>query len=586
VADTHRVLARLLCMLLLGGGSTAVVSALADPWGNRWVFATAGAGLLAAALFAVRGFRVPHRVFHVMTTASTLLITGGVVLAADTATAVVNAMLYTLVAVVLFSYYARQDAAVHLVVLLAAAGAAGEVRGFPPLTTVAMVCALTAASLAVRGLALRAAAAGRDPLTDLLNRRGFERVLEELASEPAAAGAPISLVLLDVDRFTEVNERLGQAGGDALLHGLAVDLHAALPADAVLGRLGGDEFAVVLRRTGDDTALVVVETARRAARHPLSAGVAARLPGEPLGEWLRRADAALAEAKQLGRDRSVLADAATAHLTLGLAAALADRDAPGLRVELQPVVAVGTGRPVAVEALVRWDHPVRGAVPPQQFVGVAERAGLVPALGAFVLRRACRAVRDLRDHVAPDLALTVNASGNELVDPGYTDGVLGVLAEAGLPPQALVVEVTESVVEGTSPAALLTVDRLRQHGVRVAIDDFGAGYSTYSRLDTLPADFLKLDGALLDGATSSTRRRALLESAVSVGRALGLVVIVEGVETQEQADLLVELGCPLAQGYFYSRPRRPEQLLAEWSTAPAPVAVPGGDPTGRAPEPV
>lgn len=548
---------------MLGGATSSLLASSSDVTGNRWVLVTVALGLVGGVLLLVRGQRLPRTAFHVVTVLAAVLIGSGVVLAPDHTTAAVISVIFSILAIVLFAYFARRDATVQLVVLLAVATTALLVRGLPLGLTASLVCSLTVTSVGVRGLAVRAARAGRDPLTDLLTRRGFEQVLEEVSREAERSGATMSLALLDLDRFTEVNERLGQARGDALLQSVATDLHANLPVGTVLGRLGGDEFAVALTAEGRG-ALDVVERARGAVPHPLSAGVAERLPAEPLGEWLRRAEAALAEAKQLGRDRSVLADAASAHLVHGLAAVLADPATPGLRVELQPVVDPRSGAVLGVEALARWDHPARGPVPPQQFVEVAERAGLISALGAAVVRRACRAATDLRRKTHPDLFLTVNASGHELVEDDYADRVLAVLEETGLPPEALVVEVTESVVEGSSAAALLTVGRLRERGVRIAIDDFGAGYSTYSRLDTLPADILELDGALLDGATTSSRRRALLESAVSIGTALDLAVLVEGVETEEQAELLRELGCPLAQGYYYSRPRRPEQLLVQW----------------------
>jgi EAL domain-containing protein (putative c-di-GMP-specific phosphodiesterase class I) len=215
------------------------------------------------------------------------------------------------------------------------------------------------------------------------------------------------------------------------------------------------------------------------------------------------------------------------------------------------------------------------------FVPVAEQSGQVGALGAFVRRAAFRDTAAIASRLGSDLVVSVNASGYELVDPGCAGELLDALADAGLTPAVLVVEVTESVVEGGSARALQTLSQLRDHGVAVAVDDFGAGYSTLSRLDEVPADFIKLDGALLDGATASPRRRALLEAAIGVGDALGLPVVAEGVETAEQAALLLELGCTRAQGFYFCRPLPAEALLAHCgrdddgrlTTRPTPAAA-------------
>ncbi|MGQ7295550.1 putative bifunctional diguanylate cyclase/phosphodiesterase [Quadrisphaera sp. KR29] len=575
VVATPHVLGRTTGLFYCAGGFAVLLGALVEPARSGWLFFVAAvAGLTGAAVLGW-GTRLPHQAFHVLVAAGTGLITLAVVAAPAPLTGLALAGIYTFVAIDVFYYFRGLPALAQLALLLLTATAATTARGADPLTAAAFLVVLVAVAVAIGDLAARASSAASDPLTGLLNRRSFERAVEVAVADAERTGAPVVLALLDVDGFKEVNDSRGHSGGDELLRSLAVALRAHLPEEAVVARLGGDEFAVLLTRTSEQDALPLLEQARRRAGHPTSLGAAALLPHEAVSEVSRRADAALYRAKQLGRDRTVLADAASGHLARDLAASLASADGGGLRVVLQPLVDVGTAEVLAVEALLRWDHPARGAVPPCEFVQVAERSGLVGALGAFALRSAVREAVALRAH-RPGLVLTVNASGHELLDDGYAAHLLAELASAGLPPAALVLEVTESVVEGSAAAALRTLESLRTSGVRVAVDDFGAGYSTFSRLTEMPADFLKLDGALLAAASASPRHRRLFEAALNVGAALGMDVVAEGVETAEQAALLAELGCRYGQGYFYSRPAPAEQLLAQWSERGAPLATAPG----------
>jgi len=569
-------------VLYTAGAAVAALAALADPAGSGWLFVLAGVALVTGAVMLVgTGRRVPRGGFHVLVASGMGLVSAAVLTAPSTTTALVVASVYTFVALDVLYYFRGWRALAQLGLMLVAATGATTGRGLPLTSAVALCVVLAATAGVVGALAVRAERASHDPLTGLVNRRGFERELDAAVADADRSRTPIAVALVDVDAFKSVNDARGHAGGDALLRSTAAELCALLPAGALVGRLGGDEFAIALPRTDDRTAARVVEAARVRVSHPLSVGVASRLPGEPVGEWLRRADAALYEAKHLGRDRTAVADEASGHLALDLAAALASPTGGGLRVDLQPVVDVPSGGVVGVEALVRWDHPDRGAVPPSVFVAVAEQSGHSGALGAFVRGAALRDAAAITSLLGHPLVVSVNASGHELVDPDYAGALLDALAGAGLSPTALVVEVTESVVEGGSARARQTLAELRAHGIRVAVDDFGAGYSTLSRLDEVPADLLKLDGALLDGATTSPRRRALLEAAIGVGRALALPVVAEGVETAEQAALLLELGCTRAQGFYFCRPHRAEELLARCgrdgegrlTTRPVPAAA-------------
>jgi EAL domain-containing protein (putative c-di-GMP-specific phosphodiesterase class I) len=241
----------------------------------------------------------------------------------------------------------------------------------------------------------------------------------------------------------------------------------------------------------------------------------------------------------------------------------------GLAVHFKPVVDLGSGAVAGVEALVRWTHPERGAVPPVEFVPVAEHEGVIGALGSFVCAAACRDALEPCAATGRELFLTVDVSGLELDDPGFPERVLAVLARTGWSAERTVVEVTESLVEAESARSVRALHVLREHGLQVAIDDFGTGWSALSRLDTLPTDYLKLDNSFVSTITTSSRRARLLRSVMALAESLDLTLIAEGVETEEQARTLTALGCPLAQGYLFGRPQPVRELVAALAARPA-----------------
>ncbi|NAZ75870.1 EAL domain-containing protein [Kineococcus sp. T13] len=558
-----------------GAAALAVILAAHFPDGHdRLVLlALAGTAVLTGAGLLVAGRRLPRLAYHAVLLLGTLLITLAVPLCPTTVTALAISTVYVLVAVDVMFFFPWQHGSAHLAVLFAAASwALCDREGVTTGVGVAMgvVCLVVAT---VTALLVRIASdASHDGLTGLLNRRGFDVALD--AAVAAGRTAPLSAALLDVDHFKTVNDGGGHGAGDALLQRIADQCAAALPADAVLARYGGDEFALLLPGHDGRAALAAVERLRtRAHGAGLSAGVAQLCAGESGADLVRRADTALYAAKAGGRGRSRLDDLDSVELARDLARAVADGQ---VRAWFQPVVSPASGGLVGVEALARWTHPVRGAVPPLEFVPVAESTGLIAQLGRAVMVDACRSARVLRDARGRDLLLTVNVSGRELTARGYADSVLEVCRATGWPADLLVVEVTESLLDGSSGAALQALEELRGHGVGVAIDDFGTGYSSFSRLDTLPADYLKLDSGFIAEITTSPRRAGMLAALLSLARSLGLQVVAEGVETDEQAELLVGLGCPLAQGWLFGRPVPPADLaeLAGAREAAPPALLP------------
>jgi diguanylate cyclase (GGDEF)-like protein len=412
-----------------------------------------------------------------------------------------------------------------------------------------------------------------DPLTGLANRRAFE---EELGAA-AATGTP-TVLLLDLNGFKSVNDRFGHAVGDELLAAVAARISGEIPAGAVAARMGGDEFAVLLPTdVGDDLAARL----RTAIHRPVHAGGQDLLVGASIGiadgsdpvEVLRRADVAMYAAKaDGGRHRRYTADLDTstdeeARLGAELRTAL---DRSEFHLVYQPIVELPTGGVVAVESLVRWWHPDRGYVPPDVFIPVAERTGLIVELGEWILRTACLQFADWWRHGVAPYRFGVNVSARQLAEPGFVSLVAAVLAETGVHPARLVVEVTETAVFGGG-AAVRAVHELTELGVEIALDDFGTGHSSLGLLQTLPVRILKVDKSFVENVTMAGRHAVIATSLIQVANGLGLVAVAEGVETAEQAAELYRLGYRRAQGYHFGRPARPQRLTAT-------AVVPAGDP--------
>ncbi len=402
----------------------------------------------------------------------------------------------------------------------------------------------------------------QDPLTGLGNRRSMARRLAQLGA--ASSGAVLTL---DLDGFKEVNDLLGHARGDDLLVAVARCVDEPLAADCDAFRVGGDEFVVLVPgRPGRDLDLAqtLLEGVRSAADAlpgiaavgvSASIGVARWSAPHGAGDAVVESGVALHAAKRSGRDRVESYDGPVAashrrgtevERRLRTAVAVGDID-----VHYQPVMRLADSRVVGFEALARWADPLLGRVAPDEFIPAAERCGLVAALGEHVMRRALGDLTVL-SHAVPGAHVAVNVSPVQLRSPSFAADVLAVLAEVGVEPGQLIVEVTESAFVGEGAAELGQLHELRRHGVWVAIDDFGSGYSALAYLSRLPASTLKVDQGLTANLSSDPRALAVMRSIIDLGRALPLEVVVEGIETTEVRDVVRELGAQYAQGWLYS----------------------------------
>ena len=412
-----------------------------------------------------------------------------------------------------------------------------------------------------------------DPLTELPNRSLFmERVQSDLADGEGTLG----VLFIDVDDFKVVNDSLGHGVGDALLVSVARRLrHSVRPQD-VVARLGGDEFAVMLPDVEDPMVELrgVASRVLRAFEAPvnardelvfvhLSVGIADSRRTRDADELIREADLAMYQAKTSGKSRFAFFDPRMAAAMLRrhdlkeeLAKAVEREE---IVVEYQPIVELGTGRIVAAEALVRWDHPVRGRVPPTEFIPLAEETGLISGIGQHVLEQACRQSCRWNEASADaqPVRMHVNLSAAELRDPQLVARVCAVLRTTGAAPGNLALEITETELIGDAAAGVARFRELRSLGIRMALDDFGTGYSSLSYLHSLPLDTLKIAKPFVDGLTSDGRDAGFIGVIVDLARKLELDVIAEGIETEVQLRALRELGVAFGQGYAVGRPEAP-----------------------------
>ncbi len=418
----------------------------------------------------------------------------------------------------------------------------------------------------------RAHEASHDTLTGLANRQAFLDRLGEV-TETRATGRAV--LIMDLDGFKDINDRLGHQVGDALLIAFADRLHALLPADSTAARLGGDEFGVVMPvGVADDADQVrrLVTDLHAGLTMPLkiegfpvsvgvSIGVArSECDGATTRDLLRAADVAMYKAKRA--DRAVeLYEAGVRVPQTGRIDLLADLgpalDHHQLQIDYQPILRVADGTVDGVEALVRWNHPEHGTIPPADFIGLAEHTDLIGPLTDLVLRDALVAMR------GKGVRLGVNVSARSLHDKHFASHVLSVLGQCGFPVSLLELEVSERAVIANPERSVYTVERLRSAGVRITIDDFGVRHSSYQTLRTMQVDRVKIDREFVRGVLTHPRDRLIVASLVGLAHELGVEVVAEGVESTDVWDAVAALGCDAAQGYGIAVPM-PLARFAPW----------------------
>lgn len=414
-----------------------------------------------------------------------------------------------------------------------------------------------------------------DPLTGLANRALFvNRVTQALASAQRADGL-VTVLFIDLDDFKKVNDGLGHSAGDDLLRQVTERLTGAVRAGDTVARLGGDEFAVLLVDAGDADAERAAGRMLASVNVPVALGEAEVTVGASIGiasargdviteDLLRRADLAMYAAKGQGKGCVAVYDPAMHQRQLyevlleqDLRRALTGDE---LAVHYQPIVELDTGRIVGVEALLRWTHPRRGAVPPATFIPVAERSSLILDIGLWVLRRACAEVQGWQKAEGHDaVSLSVNLSPRQLVDPQLPAQVREVLQSTGFPAERLMLELTETALAQDDETVVAGLRALHALGIRLALDDFGTGYSSLAHLRQFPIDEIKIDKSFIDAVAAGSANPSVARAVIEIGNILGVSVVAEGVESMEQFSALRDLNCALGQGYLFSRPLPPRR---------------------------
>ena len=455
-----------------------------------------------------------------------------------------------------------------------------------------------------------------DPLTGLPNRALRVDRLEHAMARASRRETLMTVLCLDIDRFKAINDGYGHDAGDELLQAVAARLRSVLSPGDTVARFGGDEFAVLCEEVSDRAgAEAVAEHIEKAMATPFAVrgqeltvtatvGVAvSRLAAMRPDQLLRDAEVALEQARQRAPGSHVFyEESMRVEVAARLAAehdlrhALRDNQ---LRLHYQPIVDLTTGGISGVEALVRWQHPSRGLLPPQQFVTMAEETGLIVPLGRWVLEQACRQGAAWQRVMGPGarLRVSVNVSARQFQQPHWADEVARALLGSGFAPSQLVLEITESVLMDDTDTTSLRLAELRALGVGIAIDDFGTGYSSLGYLRRFPVDILKVDKSFIDGVAEGPHESALARAVIKLAATLKMDAVAEGVSSRRQVMTLRRLRCRYAQGYYFARPQPAEAIegllsspaelganangLADWRPEPEPGTVPA-EPGGRA----
>ncbi len=416
-----------------------------------------------------------------------------------------------------------------------------------------------------------------DQLTGLPNRTLLRERVNHALARAMRSGSGVATLILDMDRFKEINDMLGHEVGDKLLIKAAKRIRANVRDQDTVARLGGDEFAVVLEGVSEAKEVLpvierIVDSLREVTRvdgHEVNTSTSigiAMYPenGSNLSELLRAADLAMYQAKSSGRAcYQFFADAMQEEAQSRRALEWALRHAVEsneFQLVYQPQVCLRTGGVIGVEALIRWMHPTRGLLTPFHFIGALEEFGLINEVGEWVLETACEQMRRWHALELQPMRISVNVSAQQFEDPLLIDKVRSALARADLSPEFLELELTESCLMSDPAQAGALLGEIRDVGVRIAIDDFGTGYSSLTYLNEFPLNVLKIDKSFVQSVESNDRGGPISNMIIGLGQNLGLEVIAEGVETPGQLAYMQEHGCDIAQGYLYARPESPEDL--------------------------
>ncbi len=427
-----------------------------------------------------------------------------------------------------------------------------------------------------------------DPLTDLPNRRLLLSRLEHALKRSQRRAQPVAILYLDLDRFKAINDGLGHSFGDQLLVAVGARLKNYLRIEDTISCLGGDEFCILIEEVFDKAEPVrlaerIIEafsTPFRIGEHDLfantSIGIVLSLGSSDLEtqsnalEVLRFADIAMYRAKQKGKGRYEVYDASLLNLApeqLRLEVELRQtvEQGCGFQLHYQPLIDIKTGQLKSLEALVRWQHPTLGMIPPLQFIPLAEETGLIIPLGQWVLETACRQAKAWQDECGIPFSISVNLSLKQLRQPDFVERVLHTLEHTGLASQYLELEITESYLM-EDVTMLSKLEELKAAGIGLAIDDFGTGYSSLAHLRHFPVNTLKVDRSFIQSLTSLKQEAKgdafIVEAVIGMARALQLNVVAEGIETKEQLERLRELGCDIGQGYYFSKPMPTDKVVA------------------------
>ncbi|KMY00418.1 diguanylate phosphodiesterase [Pseudomonas syringae KCTC 12500] len=417
-----------------------------------------------------------------------------------------------------------------------------------------------------------------DPLTNLINRRGFNQIFAEKLQEHTFNKGMLAVMFLDIDHFKRINDSLGHDAGDELLKVIAERIRSATRAQDVVARFGGDEFCILLsipdyeeaRHLAHRVMHKMKETIALAGRRMVmttSIGIAVfPRDGSTCDELLKHADLALYQSKDKGRNgvnffNPALKTKASLELQLEEELRNALREGKGLQVYYQPIVDMRTGHVAKLEALVRWNHPHHGLLVPARFISIAETNGLIAELDNWVLRRACHDLRTLGQEGLEQLIISVNCSALTLGRNELVEEVERALADADAAPGQLELEVTENALMGNISNTIQMLKHIRSLGVSLSIDDFGTGYSSLAYLKRLPLDTLKIDRSFIIDIPQSPQDMEIVQAILVMAHTLRLKVVTEGVETQDQLEFLRQFGSDYVQGYLFSRPQPLERIL-------------------------